>query len=138
MSMHDPVQSLARDLVAGRLSRRAFIARAAALGLSASAIAAVLAACGAAATVTAPPAPTASAAASPAAGSAGGLGGASALPKGGGGGVGPGPTKRGGSGTLKMLWWQAPTILNPHQAQGTKDFDASRVAYEPLASFGPD
>ena len=55
-----------------------------------------------------------------------------------GGGLGPGPTKRGGGGTVKLLWWQAPTILNPHLAQGTKDFDVSRIAYEPLAAFGPD
>lgn len=37
--------------------------------------------------------------------------------------------------TLRLLWWQAPTILNPHLATGGKDFDASRVTYEPLASF---
>jgi peptide/nickel transport system substrate-binding protein len=41
----------------------------------------------------------------------------------------------GQGGTLKLLWFQAPTILNPHLATGTKDFDASRVVYEPLASF---
>jgi peptide/nickel transport system substrate-binding protein len=39
---------------------------------------------------------------------------------------------RGGSGTVKILYWEAPTILNPHLAQGTKDFDASRVCLEPL------
>ena len=31
------------------------------------------------------------------------------------------PTKRGGGGELKMLWWQAPTLLNPHLAVGVKD-----------------
>src|SRR5437588_169426 len=31
--------------------------------------------------------------------------------------------------------WQAPTILNLHLAQGTKDFDASRLVVEPLATF---
>jgi peptide/nickel transport system substrate-binding protein len=45
------------------------------------------------------------------------------------------PTKRGGGGPLKILWWQAPTLLNPHFATGTKDQDASRIFYEPLASF---
>ncbi len=45
------------------------------------------------------------------------------------------PTKRGGGGTLKVLWWQAPTLLNPHFAIGTKDQDASRIFYEPLASW---
>ena len=48
------------------------------------------------------------------------------------------PTKRGGGGALKMLWWQAPTLLNPHFATGTKDQDASRIFYEPLAGFDPD
>jgi peptide/nickel transport system substrate-binding protein len=48
------------------------------------------------------------------------------------------PTKRGGGGTLKLLWWQAPTILNVHLASGTKDYDASRVLYEPLASIDTD
>jgi peptide/nickel transport system substrate-binding protein len=36
---------------------------------------------------------------------------------------------------LRLLWWQAATILNPHLAQGTKDFDASRLVYEPLAAI---
>src|SRR5438132_1291123 len=48
------------------------------------------------------------------------------------------PTRRGGGGQLKTLWWQAPTLLNPHFANGTKDEDASRIFYEPLASFDPD
>ena len=43
------------------------------------------------------------------------------------------PTKRGGGGALKVLWWQGPTLLNPHFAVGTKDQDASRIFYEPLA-----
>ena len=48
------------------------------------------------------------------------------------------PTKRGGGGQLKVLWWQSPTLLNPHFAVGTKDQDGSRIFYEPLASFDPD
>src|SRR6266851_1357767 len=47
------------------------------------------------------------------------------------------PTKRGG-GQLRVLWWQAPTLLNPHFATGTKDQDASRIFYEPLAGYDPD
>ena len=43
-----------------------------------------------------------------------------------------GPGRRGESGVLKVLYWQAPTILNPHLAQGTKDFHASRICTEPL------
>jgi peptide/nickel transport system substrate-binding protein len=45
------------------------------------------------------------------------------------------PTKRGGGGLLKVLWWQGPTLLNPHFAVGTKDQDGSRLFYEPLAGW---
>jgi peptide/nickel transport system substrate-binding protein len=48
------------------------------------------------------------------------------------------PTRRGGGGPLKVLWWQAPTLLNPHFGTGTKDLDGSRVFYEPLAAYDPD
>jgi peptide/nickel transport system substrate-binding protein len=48
------------------------------------------------------------------------------------------PTKRGGGGPLKTLWWQGATLLNPHFATGTKDQDGSRIFYEPLASWDPD
>ena len=34
-----------------------------------------------------------------------------------------------------MLLWQAPTLLNPHFALGTKDQIASRVFFEPLAGW---
>jgi peptide/nickel transport system substrate-binding protein len=54
-----------------------------------------------------------------------------AKPAAGGGARGQGPM-------LKILYWQAPTILNTHLAQGTKDYDAGRLVLEPLASFGPD
>ncbi len=40
-----------------------------------------------------------------------------------------------GGKDLKILYWQAPTILNPHQATGTKDFDAAHVMLEPLAHY---
>ncbi len=45
------------------------------------------------------------------------------------------PTKRGGGGALKILWWQGPTLLNPHFATGSKDQDGSRIFYEPLATW---
>ena len=47
-------------------------------------------------------------------------------------------TTRGQGGDLKILYWQAPTILNAHQATGTKDADATRLVMEPMASFGKD
>ena len=43
------------------------------------------------------------------------------------------PTKRGGGGALKLIYWQAAVHLNTHYAGGTKDQDASGVFYEPLA-----
>ena len=48
------------------------------------------------------------------------------------------PTKRGGGGALKVLWWQGATLLNPHFAVGTKDQDGSRIFYEPLAGWDAD
>jgi peptide/nickel transport system substrate-binding protein len=48
------------------------------------------------------------------------------------------PTKRGGGGSVRVLWWQGATHLNPHFAGGTKDQDGSRIFYEPLAAYDPD
>ncbi|MEI2616688.1 MAG: peptide ABC transporter substrate-binding protein [Thermomicrobiales bacterium] len=141
---------LEADVLAGRLDRRQVLKRGAMLGLSAPVIAGLLAACGGSsekatstpaavatkpaggeatkpAEATKPPAssPTA-AAASPTA--------AEAKPTETQQAVGP----AGGGGQLRLLWWQAPTIMNPHLSTGTKDFDASRVVYEPLADFDSD
>ena len=48
------------------------------------------------------------------------------------------PTKAGGGGALKLLYWQSPTLLNPHFAVGTKDQEGSRIFYEPLAGWDAD
>src|SRR5271170_3759926 len=48
------------------------------------------------------------------------------------------PQKAGGGGALKLLYWQAPTLLNPHFAVGTKDQEGSRIFYEPLAGWDAD
>jgi len=48
------------------------------------------------------------------------------------------PTKRGGGGRLRLLCWQAPTLLNPHLSVGVTNSDGLRIFYEPLASFDPD
>jgi peptide/nickel transport system substrate-binding protein len=48
------------------------------------------------------------------------------------------PTRRGGGGPLKLLWWQGATLLNPHFAVGTKDQEGSRIFYEPLAGWDAD
>jgi peptide/nickel transport system substrate-binding protein len=50
----------------------------------------------------------------------------------------PTRTQRGGGGPLRTLWWQAPTLLNPHFATGGKDQDGSRIFYEPLAAYDPE
>ncbi len=48
------------------------------------------------------------------------------------------PQKAGGGGALRLLYWQAPTLLNPHFAVGTKDQEGSRIFYEPLAGWDAD
>jgi peptide/nickel transport system substrate-binding protein len=47
----------------------------------------------------------------------------------------PEPSGRGTGGTLRILYWQPPEILNPHLTTSTKDMEVSRITYEPLASF---
>src|SRR6266705_740287 len=95
-----------RDLIAdvkiGRLSRRAFVQRMIAVGLTAPMAGMMLSQSGAAMAATAIPYK---------------------------------PTKAGGGGLLKILYWQAVTLLNPHFAVGTKDQDGSRIFYEPLAGW---
>jgi len=48
------------------------------------------------------------------------------------------PSRRGGGGTLRLLEWQAATLLNPHFATGLKDGFGSRIFYEPLAQWDAD
>ena len=48
------------------------------------------------------------------------------------------PTRRGGGGDLRILMWDAPTLLHPHFGRGLRDFTASRLFYEPLAGPAPD
>ena len=47
-------------------------------------------------------------------------------------------TKRGGGGALKAIFWQGPTLLQPHFAGGTKDQEGARIFYEPLAVWDND
>lgn len=42
---------------------------------------------------------------------------------------------RGAGGTLRLFYWQAPTLPNPHLSTAVRDWEASRLTYEPLASF---
>ena len=98
-----------RNLIAkvkvGKVSRRVFVRRMVALGLTAPMASQMLSYCGVVAAQTKFPYT---------------------------------PSKRGGGGPLKVLWWQGATLLNPHFAVGTKDQDGSRIFYEPLAGWDPD
>jgi peptide/nickel transport system substrate-binding protein len=117
------ISELAEQYTAGRLSRRQFIVRMAGAGLGIPIIAGVLSACGSSNKSNSN---SARANRTGTAASAGSATAAAATFQ---------PTKRGGGGQLKLLWWEAPTLPNPHLSNGTKDFDASRIFYEPLAEF---
>ena len=39
---------------------------------------------------------------------------------------------------LTLLYWQAPSILNPHLSAGTKDTEAGSITLEPLANYDPE
>ena len=43
--------------------------------------------------------------------------------------------QRGASGHVNVLYWQAPSILNPYLSTGTKDVESSSVILEPLLRF---
>lgn len=43
--------------------------------------------------------------------------------------------ERGRDGQVSILYWQAPSILNPYLSGGTKDLEAASLALEPLARF---
>src|SRR4051794_39319464 len=45
---------------------------------------------------------------------------------------------RGEGSELKMIQWQAPSMLSPHVSTGTKDYLAAQPILEPLMSFLPD
>jgi peptide/nickel transport system substrate-binding protein len=104
--MKEPeLRELIADVRTGRLSRRAFVQRMVAVGLTAPMAGMMLSQSGVAMAETAIPYK---------------------------------PTKAGGGGLLKLLLWQAVTLLNPHFAVGTKDQEGSRIFYEPLAGWDND
>lgn len=49
----------------------------------------------------------------------------------------PALAQRGSDGQLNILYWQAPSILNPYLSTGAKDVEASSMVIEPLARFEP-
>ena len=101
----DVLRAWIDDVRAGRLPRRAFVARMAGLGIAAPFASMLLASAGIARAETAPAYK---------------------------------PTRRGGGGPLKLLFWQGPTLLNPHFATGAKDQEGAGLFYEPLARYDAD
>lgn len=45
--------------------------------------------------------------------------------------------ERGSDGDVKIIYWQAPSILNPYLSGGTKDIEAASLVIEPLGRYGP-
>lgn len=43
--------------------------------------------------------------------------------------------ERGADGQLNIIYWQAPSTLNPYLSSGTKDVEASSLVLEPFAGF---
>ncbi|HET9217032.1 MAG TPA: peptide ABC transporter substrate-binding protein, partial [Terriglobia bacterium] len=107
------VRSLLEDLKSGRIGRRQFIATLTRVGIPIGVVASMLASCGSEGDSSGADAPAIA--------------------------DGPfEPKQRGGGGQLKLLYWQAPSILNPHMTRGTKDVDASSLFYEQLLYIDAD
>ncbi len=47
-------------------------------------------------------------------------------------------SERASDGDVKIIYWQAPSILNPFLSGGTKDTEASSMILEPLARYNQD
>ncbi|MFD1158424.1 peptide ABC transporter substrate-binding protein [Roseovarius aestuarii] len=43
--------------------------------------------------------------------------------------------ERGADGQVNILYWQAPSIMNPYLSGGTKDLEAASLVIEPLARY---
>ena len=43
--------------------------------------------------------------------------------------------ERGSDGQLNIIYWQAPSILNPYLSGGTKDLESSSIVIEPMARY---
>ncbi len=105
-----------QDLRAGRISRRVFLHRAAALGVATPVALGLLRLTDAAALDATPESGATNTAPS----------------------VGTEDQTRGAGGELKLLQWQAPTTLNMHLAGSFKDQLAACLVTEPLLHFLPD
>ncbi|MFV0475157.1 MAG: peptide ABC transporter substrate-binding protein [Pikeienuella sp.] len=49
--------------------------------------------------------------------------------------AGPALAERGSDGELKIIYWQAPSTMNPYLSGGTKEVEASSMVIEPLARY---
>ncbi|MEM6742818.1 MAG: peptide ABC transporter substrate-binding protein [Pseudomonadota bacterium] len=49
--------------------------------------------------------------------------------------AGPAAAERGSAGQVNIIYWQAPSILNPFLSGGTKDVESSSLVIEPLARY---
>ncbi len=45
--------------------------------------------------------------------------------------------QRGADGHVNVIYWQAPSILNPYLSGGTKDIESSSLVIEPLGRYDP-
>ncbi len=117
MTQQDTLAVLVRQLGAGQITRRDFIARGIAIGVGASMLGFFIRN---AQTVGAAPHPQDATPATdaPATGFEG--------------------KTRGQDGELKLLMWQAPTHMSPQVASGTKDYLAGSLVVEALINYLPD
>lgn len=46
--------------------------------------------------------------------------------------------ERGSDGHVSIIYWQAPSILNPYLSGGTKDVESASIMLEPLARYNQD
>jgi len=46
--------------------------------------------------------------------------------------------ERGSDGEVRIIYWQAPSIMNAFLSGGTKDVEAASMVIEPLARYDPD
>lgn len=49
--------------------------------------------------------------------------------------AGPALAERGADGELRIIYWQAPSTMNPFLSGGTKEVEASSMVIEPLARY---
>jgi peptide/nickel transport system substrate-binding protein len=49
-----------------------------------------------------------------------------------------GLAERGSDGHVNIIYWQAPSILNPYLSGGTKDLESSSLIIEPLGRYNQD